>query len=171
MNSVRDMNLRITEGPPVVAAATWRIVASVVLCLAGLGISTYLTVVHFVGTQALVCSDSGVVNCAKVTTSAESHFLGMPVAVLGLAYYVVMTVLDLPVAWRTSDRRVHIARVVLAAVGMAFALYLVSAELLIIGNICLWCTGVHIVTFFLFVLVMATVPPMLGWGSRYQAEA
>ena len=54
----------------------------------------------------------------------------------------------------------------MATVGVLFALYLVSAELLIIGNICLWCTSVHVVTFLLFVLIIATVPPMLGWGTR-----
>ncbi len=136
---------------------------SLVLALAGLGVSIYLTVAHYVGAQALVCSDNGLINCQKVTTSAQSHFLGMPVAVLGLAYYVAMVALDLPAAWRTGDRRVHVARMVLMAVGMAFALYLVSAELLIIGSICIWCTAVHVITFLLFVVVMTASPRALGW--------
>jgi uncharacterized membrane protein len=144
--------------------ARWRIYLSLGLSLFGLGIATYLTVVHFVGTQALVCADNGIVNCLKVTTSAQSHFLGMPVSVLGLAFYLVVTAVNLPVAWRSTDRRVHIARLALMGLGMCFALYLVSAELLIIGSICLWCTGVHVVTFALFVLVVQTVPAMLGWG-------
>ena len=49
-------------------------------------------------------------------------------------------------------------------VGIGFVLYLVSAELLIIKAICIWCTGVHIVTFAQLLLVVATVPAMLGWG-------
>jgi uncharacterized membrane protein len=53
---------------------------------------------------------------------------------------------------------------------MAFAVYLVACELLIIGNICLWCTSVHFVTFLLFVLVVTTVPPMLGWGTAEATE-
>jgi uncharacterized membrane protein len=133
--------------------------------MAGLGISAYLTAAHFAGTQALVCSDNGLINCTKVTTSAQSHFLGMPVAVLGLAYYAVMTAANVPPAWRSRDRRVHLARVVLMAIGMAFALYLVAAELLIIGSICIWCTAVHAVTFGLFVVVMATSPRVLGWAD------
>lgn len=151
--------------------ARWRIALALLLSLMGLGVSIYLTVAHFVGTQALVCSDSGIINCAKVTTSAQSHFLGIPVAVLGLAYYLVMSVLNLPAAWRSEDWRVHGVRLALAVVGIAFALYLVAAELLIIGNICIWCTSVHVVTFLLFVLVLATVPPMLGWGGRATDEA
>lgn len=150
----------------VAPAALWRTVAALVLALAGLGVSIYLTIAHYVGTQALVCSDSGVINCAKVTTSAQSHFLGIPVAVLGLAYYLVMSGLNLPPAWRSSDWRVHALRLALSVVGILFALYLVAAELLIIGNICIWCTSVHVVTFLLFVLVLSTVPAMLGWGGR-----
>ena len=51
-----------------------------------------------------------------------------------------------------------------SVLGIGFVLYLLSAELLIIGAICIYCTGVHIVTFAQLVLVMATVPAMLGWG-------
>jgi uncharacterized membrane protein len=163
---------RRATGPDVAieSPATWRIVLALVLSLAGLGISIYLTIAHFVGTQALVCAESGVINCAKVTTSAQSYFLRIPVAVLGLGYYLVMTAINLPFAWHSSDRRVHIARLVLAAGGMAFALYLVAAELVIIGNICIWCTSVHVVTFLLFVLIISTVPAMLGWGEAGARE-
>ncbi|HMD44777.1 MAG TPA: vitamin K epoxide reductase family protein [Acidimicrobiales bacterium] len=146
-------------------APTWKVVATLILSLMGLAVSVYLTYAHFAGVQSLSCPGAGsVINCEKVTTSAQSYFLKMPVAVLGLGYYVVYTALNTPWAWRASDRRVHLARLAVAVLGMAFALYLVSAELLIIGNICLWCTSVHIITFFLFVLVISTVPAMLGWG-------
>jgi uncharacterized membrane protein len=37
---------------------------------------------------------------------------------------------------------------------MAFVLWLVAAELLIIKNICLYCTGVHVVTFLLLILIV-----------------
>jgi uncharacterized membrane protein len=149
-------------GEPPATAIVWLALA---LALAGLGISIYLTIVHFVGQQALVCSDNGVINCAAVTTSAQSHFLGMPVSVLGLAFYLSMVAINLPPLWRSVDRRVHLARVGLLVVGMAFALYLVSAELLIIGKICIWCTGVHVVTFALFILVMTSSPRLLGWAA------
>jgi uncharacterized membrane protein len=163
--SARDYWRGTGGGDVVEPAAAWRVWTALALSLIGLGVSLYLTVAHFVGSQALVCSANGVVNCEKVTTSAQSYFLHIPVAVLGLAYYVVVSVIDLPMMWRIDDRRVHIARLVLAFLGMGFALYLISAELLIIGNICLWCTGVHVVTFLLFVLVLTTVPRMLGWGT------
>ncbi len=122
------------------AAPLWRSRLALALSLLGLGIATYLTIAHF-GHAPLVCSNSGAINCEKVTTSVQSYFLHIPVAVLGLGFYAAMTVLNLPVAWRSTDRRVHIARLGMLVLGMCFALYLVSAELLIIGAICLWCTG------------------------------
>ena len=153
-----------TVDDEIIAPPGWKVIASLVLSLIGLGIAGYLTYAHF-QPQALVCTDTGVINCEKVTTSAQSHFLGIPVAILGLGYYLVMLGFNLPVAWRSADRRVHLARLALSGLGMAFALYLVAAELIIIGNICIWCTGVHVVTFLLFVLIVTTVPGMLGWGA------
>lgn len=159
-----------------VVPARWRVAASFLLSLAGLGISIYLTIAHF-AKVALVCpAESGLVNCKVVTTSPESYFPPfagwphLPVAALGLGFYVVMAAVNLPTAWGSADRRVHLARLALAALGMAFALYLVACELLVIGKICLWCTSVHFVTFLLFVLVVTTVPPMLGWSEGPAAE-
>jgi uncharacterized membrane protein len=151
---------RLGEPPP--PGVVW---LSLGLALFGLGISAYLTFVHFAGQQFLTCADNGVVNCTAVTTSAESHFLGMPVSVLGLAFYFALVIIMLPPMWRIADRRVHLLRVGLLILGMAFALYLVSAELLIIGKICLWCTGVHLVTFALFIVVMTTSPRLLDWAT------
>jgi uncharacterized membrane protein len=158
-----------TEGPDVQPAPTWRVALSGVLAVLGLGLSVYLTITHFAHVVPF-CSNSGAINCLKVTTSPQSYVFGIPVAVLGLAYYAVMSVVNSPWAWRSSDRRVHLARLVLSVLGMGFVLYLISAELLIIKAICLYCTGVHVVTFFQLILVMATVPTMLGWGQRPAPE-
>jgi uncharacterized membrane protein len=153
------------DGPEVQPAPTWRVALSGALALLGLALSVYLTITHF-EPHFLVCSDSGAINCQLVTTSPQSYVLGIPVAVLGLAYYAVVAAVDSPWAWRSSDRRVHLARLVLSIVGMGFVLYLISAELLVIKAICLYCTAVHVVTFGQLILVMATVPTMLGWGQN-----
>jgi uncharacterized membrane protein len=156
------------EGPEVVSAPTWRVALSTVLSLVGLGVSTYLTIVHFVGNQILACPSKGggAINCEAVITSPQSYVFGIPVAILGLGYYVVMTAINSPWAWRSSSRRIHKARLALSVLGIGFVLYLVAAELLIIKAICIYCTAVHVVTFALLVLVMSTVPTMLGWGQE-----
>lgn len=167
--AVRFLRKPDPDSDPVFEPARWRPWTALLLSVIGFGVSSYLTAAHFSGAK-LACSGSGLVNCEKVTTSAQSYFLGVPVALLGLLFFVAMTAVNLPAAWRSTDRRLHAARLGMAALGMGFVLYLVSAEFLIIKNICLWCTGVHVVTFLLFVLLVTTVPQMLGWGATAVAH-
>ncbi|MFI5035874.1 MAG: vitamin K epoxide reductase family protein [Acidimicrobiales bacterium] len=143
----------------------WAQVTTLALSLAGLAVSGYLTYTHF-QPQALVCSGTGVVNCAAVTTSAQSYFLGVPVAILGLAHYALMTALTTPWAWRARPYALHVARFVLGAGAMGFVLWLVGAELLIIDHVCLWCSAVHVVTFALLVVLTRVGPAQLGWTAR-----
>ncbi len=151
------------EGQLGAPGARWQPVVATVLCLFGLGVATYLTLTHFDSSVPLSCpAGGGFINCEKVTTSPQSEILGVPVAVLGLVYFVPMLALNLPAAWRSPDRRVHLARLVLAVAGVAMVLYLVSAELFLIRNLCLWCTSVHVVTFALFVVVVTSTPAVLG---------
>ena len=53
-----------------------------------------------------------------------------------------------------------------AVAGMGFVLYLIYAELIQIGNICLWCTSVHVITFLLFVLMVFTATLGSGTAAR-----
>ena len=144
----------------------WQPLATLALSIVGLGIATYLTITHF-DKVALVCSDNGTINCAKVTTSPQSEIVGIPVAMLGLAFFIPMIALCLPAAWRSADRRIHLARLVLSVTGVGTIIYLIIAELFIIKAICLWCSGVHLVTFILFVIIVTASPVVLspGYGS------
>lgn len=144
--------------------------AALVLSLLGLADSTYLTITHF-QKQALVCPTHGFINCAQVTTSAQSRVFGIPVAILGLAFYVAMTVINLPPLWKTTDSRVAWVRLAMVVSGIGFVLYLVYAELFLIKAICEYCTGVHIVTLSLFVLIVTTFPSMLHRRFAYWDES
>ncbi|MEI6453692.1 MAG: vitamin K epoxide reductase family protein [Actinomycetes bacterium] len=139
------------------------------LSIFGLGISIYLTVAHYISTTLLACPETGTINCAKVTSSAQSSLLGIPVAVLGLVFFVAMVVLNSPPAWYVAPRRLHQIRFFAALTGIVFVLWLITAELLIIGAICLWCTAVHIVTFALVILIVNETPRILGWGTQPEA--
>jgi uncharacterized membrane protein len=137
----------------------WFQLTTLVLSLAGLGVSIYLTIAHYTSSSILACSDKGVVNCAKVTTSPESIVFGIfPVAVLGLAFYVFMVAINTPWAWRYARPWMTWLRTAGGIAGIGFVLYLIYAEIIEIGNICLWCTSVHVITFLLFVLLMSVAP-------------
>ena len=124
------------------------------LSLAGLGMSIYLTVEHFLNGSSLACPNTGVINCAKVTSSAQSVVFGIPLPILGLVFFAWMTAVNSPPAWRSPRPEVRLARLLSVIVGIGFVLYLIYAELVLIGDICLECTSIHVITFALFVLIV-----------------
>jgi uncharacterized membrane protein len=136
------------EGP-----AAWLRWATFGLAILGLAASAYLTYTHFTDSALAGCTEtSGAVNCGKVTTSPQSILFGIPVAVLGLAFYVFLVAIMSPFAWRSRRREIALVRILSLVVGIGLVLYLLYAELFQIDAICLYCTSVHIITFLLFVL-------------------
>jgi uncharacterized membrane protein len=142
----------------------WRPFATGGISLAGIGISIYLLIVHY-EPQALVCSTSGIVNCEKVLTSPQSVILGIPVPMFGIAFFVAMSALSLPAAWRSTSPWLARARLAAVVVGMGMVVYLISQEALTLHAICLWCTSVHVLTFALFLIVIT------GWEDTGYAQS
>jgi uncharacterized membrane protein len=140
-----------------VGLPNWALPASLGLGVLGLALSIYLTIEHYTSNTSLACPATSTVNCQRVTTSAESVVLGIPVAVLGLVFFVAMIGLCLPQVWSMPDPRLWRIRLAVAGVGLLFAVYLIFVEIFIVNAICLWCTFVHVVAFALFAVVtMAT---------------
>ena len=133
---------------------TWVVPTTLALAIAGTAVSAYLTIAHYTSPDVLACSSTGVIDCERVTTSAQSEVLGIPVALLGLLWFLAMVGLCSPWAWRSPARWVSIARQAGVWSGIAFVLWLVYAELFVIDAICLWCTVAHVLAFGLFVIVV-----------------
>lgn len=137
--------------------------ATILFSLLGLADASFLTYQHFAeATSFAGCAEHGAVNCVAVTTSIWSRVPagtsgGIPVSILGLAFFVFMVAVNSRWGWRASWPVVHWARLASVVVGILFVLYLVWAELFRISAICLYCTGVHIMTFILFVLITTRV--------------
>ncbi|MCW2784128.1 MAG: Vitamin epoxide reductase [Marmoricola sp.] len=135
-------------------APRWAAPVSLTITFLGICVAAYLTYEHYTSSTSLVCSDTGKVNCLKVTTSSYSKIFGViPVADLGLAFFLGMTVLCLPVMWRSGNELISRARLGGCIVGLISVLYLIWAEVFGVDAICLWCTGVHVLTFLLFITV------------------
>ncbi len=151
------------EAPPEAAGPpAWLRWTTFALAILGLAVSAYLTYAHYTESTLAGCSDkAGLVDCGKVTTSPESAVFGIPVAVLGLAFYLFAVAIMSPYAWRFARREVALVRMLSLVVGIGFVIYLIYAELFDIGSICLYCTSVHVITFALFVL---TVVSAAIWG-------
>lgn len=148
-------------------APRWAVASSFLLALLGLAVSGYLTYEHYSASATLACPNTGAINCVKVTTSSYSKLLGVPVALLGLLFYVGLIALCLPAAWRSTNPWASRARLAGAGAGVVFVLYLVWAELFRIDAICLWCTVVHATTLALFaVIVLAAALRPIGSSSH-----
>jgi len=152
------------SGPPL-----WLQIVTFVLALGGLGVSSYETWAHFNGSTLFACSGNGSENCTAVITSPQSEVFGwIPVAILGLLFYVFVVAIMSPWAWRIQRREVGLLRLGAMIVGMGFVMYLIYAELYDIGSWCLYCTSVHIITFLLFCATMVSAA-LWGLGSAKKA--
>jgi uncharacterized membrane protein len=154
-------------GPP-----TWLKIVTLVLALAGLGVSIYLTYAHYTESTLAGCNEkAGIVNCGEVTTSSESMIFGaIPVALTGLIYYVFMVAIMSPWAWNSTWEWMPKIRLAAAVAGVGMILYLIYAELFQIGAICLYCTSVHVITFLIFALV-AVSAALYGLSPASRATA
>ena len=147
--------MAVPEPAPLGVPPRWAWPSTLLLALVGAGVSAYLTYAHYRGVSALACPDTGTINCAKVTTSSQSDVFGvLPVADLGLAYFVVLVALCTPWAWHAERREIQWARDGAVLIGVGMVIYLLYAELIQIGAICIYCTVVHVVTVLLFALVL-----------------
>jgi uncharacterized membrane protein len=145
---------RRTVTPEPSRVPRWLPVTSLLLAFVGLGASIYLTYEHFTQNKSLACASNGVINCAAVTTSPQSKIFGIPVAVLGLVFFVGIIPLLLPVAWQINTRLVRNGRIAAVGIGVCFVFYLIYVELFDVKKICEWCSGVHLMTIALFAVVL-----------------
>jgi len=137
---------------PTANVPKWLPLVATVLVLAGIAVATYLTIAHYTTPTVLACPDRGLINCGKVTTSSYSSILGVPLALLGLLFFIGMLPLQLPVVWRMKQPLVIWGRLAFAASGVLMIFWLIYVELYKLNAICLYCTAVHVITLGLFAL-------------------
>ncbi len=134
---------------------SWHLLIGSISCLScfGLVLSSYLayTAINHI---AVPCSLTK--GCATVEASSHSHILGVPVAGLGVLFYLALLVLTI---WLVVNPRVIINRIILilAGGGFLFSIYLSSLEEFVIHAWCAWCISSAILTVIIFVLSLLAV--------------
>jgi uncharacterized membrane protein len=116
------------------------------LALAGLGVATYLTIVHYAGGSPVCAISHG---CETVQHSRYAKLAGVPVAVIGLAGYIAvlaLLALDHPAT--------RLATAGATMVGFGFSAYLTYLELFKIHAICQWCVGSAVIMTLLLLLAV-----------------
>ena len=125
-------------------------IASAVLASLGAAISAYILYVRETN-GSLVCSTGG---CETVQSSSYAELLGLPVAALGLAGFVVLLAAALA---RGDWARLVNATVALAA--FLFAAYLLTVQLVVLDAICQWCVATDVLTTALAALALVRLGP------------
>src|SRR5437016_13877404 len=107
--------------------------AMIVLAVIGIGVSTYLTYIHYAGIKPLCGRNGG--GCEIVQTSVYSKLAGVPVALIGLIGYVLIFASLLAPETETS----RFAAVAFTVVGFGFSAYLTYRENFSLLHLCDWC--------------------------------
>ncbi len=128
----------------------WIYRSSVALSVLGLLVSIYMTIYKLTENPNMCLGNGG---CSKVNSSIYSEVNGIPVAVVGIAGYLVILVLLL------LENRIDflknngtMALFGLALIGFLFTIYLIYVELALIHALCPFCVTSQITMTILFIL-------------------
>jgi uncharacterized membrane protein len=131
-----------------------------VLAVVGLGVATYLTVIHYAGINPACTAGQ---SCLKVQTSVWSKVAGVPVALLGLIGYVgILASLLAP-----DREESRLATLGLTVIGVGFSAYLTYRELFSIHAICEWCVSSAVILTLLLIgaITRYLVSPAVAVGG------
>lgn len=161
-----------SQPPPDRSTLGWELFTPL-LCLAGLGISTYLTVMHFgllTGDTSLggACGAEG--GCNSVISSRYGRLLGLPVSVWGMWYYILAgTLATATLLLRREDSPAFVRGTLwLTLLALAFDAYLAWAMAARLSRFCPLCVATYAVNvlILLVTLRMARAVRHLPGGLR-----
>jgi uncharacterized membrane protein len=123
------------------------------VALVGFFVALYLALYKLGLIGTLACGAGG---CETVQLSRWASFLGLPVAIWGVAYYALVFALALAgiqERWAGS-RGLGLALLIVTGWGVLFSTWLTYLELFVINAICRWCVVSAILAVIVFVLVL-----------------
>jgi uncharacterized membrane protein len=103
----------------------------------GLAIAAYLLASRFLG-EAPACGP--VKGCETVAASEYATMFGVPVALFGVGFSVILATACV-MWWRRAERRALYTSYGLGLAGIIAVAYLTYLEVFVIGAICVWCAG------------------------------
>jgi uncharacterized membrane protein len=122
--------------------------------LAGVGISIYLTVVHY-SAIPLACPANVVINCERVLTSQYAVIggSGVPISAAGIGWFAVSGGLAFALLRRPRPR-LAMTQLVWSVAGLVIGLYLVYVEIVQLGAVCVWCSAAHVLVLLIFLIAL-----------------
>jgi uncharacterized membrane protein len=117
-----------------------------ILAVIGLLLAGYLVKEHYAPAGASFCDINARFNCGAVNQSPYAVFLGVPVAVLGVLYYLLLLGFAayepaLRRGLELDDGLSALLALLLALLGLIFTAYLTSVEAFVLHVFCPLCLG------------------------------
>jgi uncharacterized membrane protein len=122
--------------------------ALVILAVVGMSLASFALREHY-RTDTSPCSINERWDCGIVNHSPYAVFLGVPVAVIGIAGYLLMAIV--------AFRRAYRLLLALVLIGLGFSLYLTHIEARVLGVYCIYCVGSLGTISLMALLVLGTV--------------
>ncbi len=148
--------------------------ALLILGILGMADAIYLTLAHYNDQVALVCPNTGFINCESVLTSRYAYVPGtsLPITFPGIGWCLVIIALaGAGLYLGASLRWLRVAEFAWALLGLLTALYLVYAEIVQIHNLCVWCTVLHALILLMFLITLVRLREPSAEESAWELEA
>ncbi len=123
--------------------------------VAGVGVSIYLTAVHFAGIP-LACPTNAAINCEQVLSSSYAVVAGsaVPTSAAGIIWFAVSAALAGAVLSSHSAPFWSRLQVGWSALGLLTVLFLVYLEIVRLGAVCVWCSVAHALVLLIFLVAL-----------------
>jgi len=127
------------------------------LVIIGICVSSYLIYYHYAlraGSEGW-CNISNQINCKNVIESKYSEISGVPLAVLGLAWFSICGIFSYLKTKFSSTRfgtNIPFYLFVWSSIGLVSLVCLVLLEIFSVGSICLLCTTCHVLAVGIFAI-------------------
>jgi uncharacterized membrane protein len=124
----------------------WVVILLVTFALIGFFDSAYLTAEHYAGNIPPCFIATG---CESVTTSVYSTVYGVPVALAGTIYYLLLFILSIGLLTGTDNKNLKWISII-SGLGFLSSAYFVYLQLFVINAICSYCMVSAITTTLIF---------------------
>lgn len=121
-----------------------------ILLLSFLGFldATYLTILHY---KDVIPPCSLAHGCDKVLTSSFSTINGIPIALLGSVFYLLLIILSVTLIEKVRKSIVR-AVFIMASVGTLASFFLIYIQFAVIHALCQYCLASEVITFLIFIM-------------------
>lgn len=114
-----------------------------IFSLLGLGVASFLFYEYSLSGPIFCPTGKG---CDIVRASPYSSFLGIPIPLMGIAYYLTMAVLSVVHSHKLPHWLVRKLQFWASAAAVLFGVYLTYLEAFVIGAYCFWCVTSFIIS-------------------------